>query len=59
MVEPPRWDFDAMYRAGEPPWDIGAAQPELVRLAAEGAIVGDVVDLGCGTGDNALHLAAL
>jgi SAM-dependent methyltransferase len=51
--------FEESYRLGSPPWDIGAPQPEIVRLAAEGRIVGDVLDLGCGTGENALHLASL
>lgn len=51
--------FEQAYQSGTPPWDIGRPQPELVRLAAEGEIVGDVLDVGCGTGENALHLAAL
>ncbi len=50
-------DFEDAYRAGTPPWDIGRPQPELLRLADEGEIVGDVLDVGCGTGENALHLA--
>jgi SAM-dependent methyltransferase len=58
MAAPDR-DFEASYRAGSPPWDIGRPQPEVLRLAAEGELVGDVIDLGCGTGENALHLASL
>ncbi len=54
----PPADFDAAYRQGTPPWDVGHAQPEVVRLAGDGEFVGDVIDLGCGTGENALHLAA-
>lgn len=46
-----------MYQ-GTPPWDIGRPQRAFVRLAEEGAIVGDVLDCGCGTGENALYLAA-
>jgi ubiquinone/menaquinone biosynthesis C-methylase UbiE len=42
---------------GVPPWDIGAPQPEIVRLEAEGRISGSVLDAGCGTGENALYLA--
>jgi SAM-dependent methyltransferase len=30
-----------------------------VRLASEGAFTGAVLDAGCGTGDNALHIASL
>jgi SAM-dependent methyltransferase len=30
-----------------------------VRLAAEGGFAGAVLDAGCGTGENALHVAAL
>jgi SAM-dependent methyltransferase len=52
-------EFFAQLYEGTPPWDIGRPQPAFVRLAAEGAIAGDVLDCGCGTGENALHLAGL
>lgn len=48
--------FDEAYH-GTPPWDIGRAQREFVRLEESGKISGDVLDVGCGTGDNALFLA--
>jgi SAM-dependent methyltransferase len=51
--------FEWAYRNGEPPWDIGRPQPVLVRLAEQGLISGSVIDVGCGTGENVLHLAAL
>jgi SAM-dependent methyltransferase len=51
--------WDTSYAAGPAPWDIGGPQPAMVRLAAEGAFVGPVLDVGCGTGDNALHMASL
>jgi SAM-dependent methyltransferase len=51
--------WDASYRDGPAPWDIGRPQPAVVRLAAEGAFSGVVLDAGCGTGENALHLASL
>jgi len=51
--------FESAYRDGEPPWDIGRAQPAFARLAEEGAIAGSVVDVGCGTGENALYFASL
>lgn len=49
--------FEWAYVNDSAPWDIGRPQPVLVRLAAEGAIAGAVIDVGCGTGENALHLA--
>ena len=51
--------FEAAYQAGGVPWDIGGPQPEVVALAAEGEFVGDVLDVGCGSGENALYLASL
>ncbi|WP_242340422.1 class I SAM-dependent methyltransferase [Anaeromyxobacter sp. SG66] len=59
MAEGPRRDFEAAYLAGTPPWDIGRPQPEIVKLAGEGEVRGTVLDVGCGTGENALHLASL
>jgi SAM-dependent methyltransferase len=50
--------WDASYHDGPAPWDIGDPQPAIVRAAAVGRFTGDVLDAGCGTGDNALHLAA-
>ncbi len=49
--------FEFAYQ-GTPPWDIGRAQPAIVRLEEAGAITGRVLDVGCGTGENALYLAA-
>ena len=36
--------WDASYRSGPAPWDIGRPQPAVVRLATEGAFVGAVLD---------------
>jgi SAM-dependent methyltransferase len=50
--------FEWAYQSGEPPWDIAQPQPAIVRLAEQGLISGDVIDVGCGTGENALYLAS-
>lgn len=50
--------FNAAYQ-GRPPWDIGRPQGEFVCLSQAGEIKGDVLDAGCGTGENALYLAGL
>ncbi len=59
-------DFDAVYQGGEfledsgitgVPWDIGEAQPAVIELERRGRIHGDVLDVGCGLGDNAVFLA--
>ena len=51
--------WDASYHDGPAPWDIGRPQPAIVRLASEGGFAGAVLDAGCGTGENALHVASL
>jgi len=52
--------WDASYRDANPaPWDIGHPQQAIVRLASRGAFTGAVLDSGCGTGENALHVASL
>jgi len=51
--------FDNAYRdGGTPTWDVGRPQGALVRLARSGLVAGSVLDAGCGTGENALLLAA-
>ena len=60
--------FEKLYR-GEPtfeggpapvgiPWDVHQAQPRLMELEALGGISGEVLDIGCGLGDNAIFLAS-
>lgn len=51
--------WDASYHDGPAPWDTGQPQPTIERLASEGAFAGIVLDAGCGTGENALRIAAL
>lgn len=53
----PEIDFEDAYRQS-PPWETGRPQPAVSSLAAAGALVGPVLDIGCGTGENALELAA-
>lgn len=50
--------WDASYADEPAPWDVGRPQPAVVRVAADGGFAGTVLDAGCGTGDNALHLAS-
>jgi len=52
--------WNASYLNDAPaPWDIDHPQPVIVRLASHGAFTGSVLDAGCGTGENALHVASL
>lgn len=48
--------FNESYR-GSPPWDIGRPQAEFVKLAHNGEILGKVLDVGCGTGENAIFFS--
>ena len=51
-------DFDSAYE-GTPPWEIGHPQPAFLAVARSGALVGRVLDVGCGTGEHALMAAEL
>ncbi|WP_433635112.1 class I SAM-dependent methyltransferase [Nocardia sp. CA-120079] len=51
--------WDASYEDGPAPWDVGGPQQAIVRLGAGGGFAGAVLDAGCGSGENALYLAAL
>jgi SAM-dependent methyltransferase len=56
-VTTPSWD-DAYAGSDPPTWDLGAPQPAFVRLAADGLLTGQVLDAGCGTGEQALLAAS-
>jgi cyclopropane fatty-acyl-phospholipid synthase-like methyltransferase len=50
--------FEMAYRGGQPPWDVAKPQQSFVCLEEIGEIKGAVLDVGCGTGENALFLAS-
>lgn len=65
---PEDFDFEALYQGKPPmegiefgidvaPWDIGGPQPVLVELEESGHLRGDILDAGCGLGENAIFLA--
>src|SRR5262245_49736069 len=51
--------WDASYYNGPAPWDIGRPQPAVARLVSARRFAGAVLDAGCGTGENTLHIASL
>jgi cyclopropane fatty-acyl-phospholipid synthase-like methyltransferase len=56
-VTHPSWD-DSYAGTVPAPWDIGQPQPAFVRLAARGALAGQLLDVGCGTGEQTLLAAS-
>jgi cyclopropane fatty-acyl-phospholipid synthase-like methyltransferase len=57
VTTPGSWD-EAYSGDAPPPWDIGRPQPVFARLAERGQLAGQVLDAGCGTGENTLLAAA-
>jgi len=48
--------WEEMYQS-TPPWDIGKPQPEFVKLEKSGKIQGQILDVGCGAGENTLFFS--
>ncbi len=58
MLDWLKWFFEFQYRFGKPRWDTGVTPPEVVTLIENGSLKGTrALDLGCGTGTNAIYLA--
>lgn len=51
---------DVFHRAyeGQAPWDTGEPQTEVLALLERGVFQGEVLDIGCGSGENALAIAS-
>ncbi len=55
---PYRERVQARYRAGDTPWDSGVPSPPLVEAIEAGQLPGaTALELGCGTGTNAIEMA--
>ena len=53
---PDRWKYSLRYLRGDVPWDTGVTPPEVTQFL-ERAAPGSALDLGCGTGTNAVEMA--
>ena len=53
----PQEVFFRMSGTGNSPWEIGRPQPVIIKLVEQGVFHGEVLDIGCGIGDNAVYIA--
>ncbi len=54
----PRHDWNDYYASNDLPWDVGEPDAQLVELVAAGRVkCGRALEVGCGTGTNAIWLA--
>jgi SAM-dependent methyltransferase len=51
--------WDDAYQHDRAPWDIGRAQPAILRVADAGELFEPVLDSGCGSGEHALLAATI
>ena len=49
--------FFRLSGAGDSMWEIGRAQSTVVKLVEQGLFHGDMLDIGCGIGDNTIYIA--
>ena len=56
LLNAKRWLFEWRYWRGRTPWDTHVTPPEVIEFLAS-TLPGRALDLGCGTGTNAMTLA--
>jgi SAM-dependent methyltransferase len=49
--------WENRYKAGDKPWDTGSPSPELMKTVEAHGISGRALDVGCGSGTNAIWMA--
>jgi 2-polyprenyl-3-methyl-5-hydroxy-6-metoxy-1,4-benzoquinol methylase len=55
---PPQELFFRISGTGEGNWEINRPQPAIIKLVEQGIFHGEVLDIGCGIGDNAIYIAS-